>query len=45
MFHVQLFGEVAKSFTTSLLDPLDKVPSVTKTVNRMLETIYSFFKE
>lgn len=45
MFHVQLFGEVAKCFKTELLDPLDKVPSVTKTVNRMLETIFTFLKE
>ena len=35
MFHVELFGEVAKSFKTEINDPRDKVPSVTKTVNRM----------
>lgn len=45
MFHVELFGELAKSFKTELLDPVDKIPSVTKTVNRMLEIIFTFLKE
>ena len=40
-----MFGYLAKCFKTDLLDPLDKPPSLIKTINRILETIFTFFKE
>ncbi|CDW90985.1 UNKNOWN [Stylonychia lemnae] len=45
MFHVQMFGFVAKCFKTELKDPLDKPPSVVKSVIRIQDAIYAFFKE
>jgi hypothetical protein len=44
MYHVQMFGYLAQYFKTDLRDPLDKPPDVVKTVRRIQDTIYSFFK-
>jgi len=35
MFHVQMFGFIAKCFKTDMQDPLDKPPSLIKTVLRV----------
>eukprot|EP00347_Sterkiella_histriomuscorum_P001861 403370396 len=43
MFHVQMFGFVAKCFKTELIDPLH--PTLIRTVIKIQEAIYSFFKE
>lgn len=40
-----MFGYVAKCFKQELKDPMDKPPSILKTVQRMNDAIYSFFKE
>jgi hypothetical protein len=45
MFHAQMFGYLAKCFKTDLKDPLDKPPSLIKTIQRIQDTIYTFFKE
>jgi hypothetical protein len=45
MFHAQMFGYLAQCFKTDLKDPLDKPPSLAKTVQRIQEAIYTFFKE
>jgi hypothetical protein len=45
MFHVQMFGYLAKCFKAELKDPLDKPPTLVKTVLRIQESIYTFFKE
>lgn len=40
-----MFGFVAKCFKTEMLDPIDKPPSLVKTVQRIQDSIYSFLKE
>jgi hypothetical protein len=40
-----LFGHLAKVYRGNLLDPLDKPPSLLKTVVRVCENIHSFLKE
>mmetsp|Transcript_43223 Transcript_43223/g.41572 ORF Transcript_43223/g.41572 Transcript_43223/m.41572 type:complete len:175 (-) Transcript_43223:1601-2125(-) len=45
MFHAQMFGFVAKCFKQQLKDPLDKPPSLIKTVRRILNSLTSFFSE
>jgi hypothetical protein len=45
MFHVHLFGFLAKCFKDNMKDPLDRPPSLIKTVRRIIEAIHSFFKE
>lgn len=35
MFHAQMFGYLAKCFKTELKDPLDKPPSLIKTIQRI----------
>ena len=44
MFHVQMFGFLAQQFKTELKDPLDRPPSLPKTIQRIQESIYTFFK-
>ena len=44
--HVSMFGYLAKMYKTDLIDPSSgKPPNLMKTINKMLETIYTFFKE
>jgi hypothetical protein len=45
MFHAQMFGFLAKCFKSELKDPMDKPPSLIKTIQRIQDTIYSFLKE
>jgi hypothetical protein len=40
-----MFGFLAKCFKTDLKDPMDKPPSMIKTIQRIQETIHSFLKE
>lgn len=40
-----LFGHLARVYKGQLLDPLDKPPSLLKTVVRVCENIHSFLKE
>ena len=35
MFHAQMFGYMAKCFKTELKDPLDKPPSLIRTLLRI----------
>ena len=42
---VLLFGHLARTYKTELLDPLDKPPNLLKTVVRICENIHSFLKE
>jgi len=35
MFHVQMFGFLAQQFKTEMQDPLDKPPSLAKTIQRI----------
>ena len=44
MFHASLFGYLAIYFKTELKDPLDKPPSLIKTIQRIQDAIYTFFK-
>jgi hypothetical protein len=45
MYHAQMFGYLAEAFKTELKDPLDKPPSLVKTLQRIQDVIYTFFKE
>ena len=40
-----MFGFVSKCFKTDLKDPLDKPPSLVRSVLRIQEAVYTFFKE
>ena len=41
-----MFGYLAKQYKTNLLDPTSgKPPNLMKTIQKMQETIYTFFKE
>ncbi len=42
---ILLFGHLARVYRGNLLDPLDKPPSLLKTVVRVCENIHSFLKE
>lgn len=44
MYHVQMFGVIAKQIKTELIFTGDKQPSLIKTVAKIQECIYSFFK-
>jgi hypothetical protein len=45
MFHVNMFGYLALNYKQDLLDPTDKPPSLVKTILKIQDAIFTFFKE